>query len=53
MLIGREGDRLGMEVAAREDLAGLGEDQRIVGDAVRLALEHVAAPGAAGRGRRP
>ena len=37
--VGGEGDRLGVEIAARDDLAVGGEDQRIVGDAVRLDRE--------------
>ena len=32
--VGGKSDRLGMEVAARQGLAGVGEDQRIVGHAV-------------------
>ena len=34
--VGRESHRLGVEVAARQGLAGLGKDQRIVGDAIGL-----------------
>ena len=34
-----DGDRLTMEVSAAHDAAGLGEDERIVGDAVDLDLE--------------
>ena len=34
--VGGEGHRLGMEVAARDHLARVGEDERVVGDAVRL-----------------
>jgi hypothetical protein len=37
--VGREGDRLGVEVAAGQRLAGIGEDQRIVGDAIGLGLQ--------------
>ena len=37
--VGGEGDRLGVEVAARQRLAGVGEDQRIVGDAVGLGRQ--------------
>ena len=35
-----EGDRLGVEVAARDELRLVGEHQRIVGHRVRLAHEH-------------
>ena len=38
--LGRERHGLGVEVAARQDLAGVGEDEGVVGDAVGLALEH-------------
>ena len=37
--VGGEGDRLGVEVAAGQRFAGVGEDQRIVGDAVGLGLQ--------------
>ena len=37
--VGGEGDRLGVEIAARQRLVGVGEDQRIVGDAVGLVGE--------------
>ena len=39
--VGGERDRLGVEVAAGERLVGLGEDQRVVGDAVGLDLERL------------
>ncbi len=51
--VGGEGDRLGVEVAARQRLVGLREDQRIVGDAVRLGRQRGRAPGAACRAPRP
>ena len=38
--VGREGHRLGVEVAAGQRLAGVGEDQRVVGDGVGLAHQH-------------
>ena len=38
--VGRERDRLGVEIAARKDLASIGHHQRIVGDAVRLTRQH-------------
>ena len=37
--VGGQRDRLGVEVAAGEHLAGVGEDQRIVGGRVHLALD--------------
>jgi len=37
--VGGEADRLGVEVAPRQDLAGLGEDDRVVRHGVRLDLE--------------
>ena len=37
--VGGEGDRLGVEIAAGQRFAGVGEDQRIVGDAVGLGLQ--------------
>ena len=40
-VVGGERDRLGVEVAAREHFAGIGEDQRIVGDRVRFDQQHV------------
>ena len=51
--VGREGHRLGVEVAARDHLAGVGEDQRVVGR--RIGLDDAArARHARGcRGRRP
>ena len=37
--VGSKSDRLGVEVAARQRLVGIGEDQRIVGDAVGFCFE--------------
>ena len=37
--VGGEGDRFGMKVAARQRLVVLGEDERIVGDAVGFVGE--------------
>src|SRR3546814_1345001 len=37
--VGGEGDRLGVEVAAGDAVVAVGEDQRIVGDAVRFDFE--------------
>ena len=51
--VGRERHRLGVEVAAGEDLALLREHQRVVGDAVGLALERRPRPRPAGRRRPP
>ncbi len=38
--VGGDRDRLGVEVAAGDDLAGIGEDQRVVGDRIGLAADH-------------
>ena len=35
-VVGRERDGFGVEIAARQDLAGVGEHQRIVGDGIRF-----------------
>ena len=53
MRVGRERHRLGVEIAAGQDLALVGEHQRVVGHAVRFALEHRGRRLGAGRGRRP
>ena len=51
--VGGQRDRLGVEVAARDQLAAVvREDQRVVGDGVGLAHAAPAPRGAAGRGRR-
>ena len=51
-LVGREGDRLGVEVAARDDGAVL-QHQGIVGDRIGLDVERARGDRAACRGRRP
>ena len=51
--VGGEGHRLGVEIAARQRLAVLREDQRVVGDAVGLRLQALRRRCAARPGRRP
>ena len=48
--VGGKGHRLGVEIAAGDDLAGLGKHQRIVGDAVRLDRQRARGLRASGRG---
>ena len=52
-IVGGERDRLGVEIAAGEDLAGRREHERIVGDRVRLGQRGSRRRGASGRGTRP
>ncbi len=51
-LVGGEGHRFGVEVAARDDAALGDQHQRIVGDGVGLDLQRAAGEVAAGRSRR-
>src|SRR6266446_3435970 len=39
-VVGGQRDRLSVEVSARDDLRGVGEDQRIVGGGVHLTLDN-------------